>query len=91
MYRCGVCGRLFDEPKKVIEHQFGSNLPDRGYNEVYFVCPSCGNSEYREIVECCECGEEYFADCETLFVYFKSNDDYVCNDCLHDYCKENFS
>lgn len=91
MYHCDNCGKFFDEPEKITEHQFGENLPDGGYNETYFVCPFCENSDYTEIILCCECGEDYPAESTSLYVHFNKDDNFVCNDCLHDYCEEHFS
>lgn len=91
MYRCSDCNNPFDEPEKVIEHQFGYNLPDGGYNETYFVCPFCESSDYTEIISCCECGEDLPVENKSLYVHFNENNDFVCNDCLHDYCKEHYS
>ena len=91
MYRCSDCGNLFDEPKKVVEHQFGQNLPDGGYNEVYYQCPCCGSDEYEEVVICCKCSDEFYKSCEVLYVYDKNHNEYICNKCLRDYFIETYS
>ncbi len=91
MYKCLSCGGIFEEPKKAVEHYSGANLPDGGYTEAHYDCPYCGSDDYKEVITCAECGEEYFAECKTLYVHFKNNNEYVCDDCLHDYCTDNFS
>ncbi len=91
MYRCADCNNPFSEPEKVIEHQFGYNLPDGGYNEVYYSCPFCGSNDYEEVVTCCMCNEEFPKECKGLYVHDKKHNEYVCNDCLRDYFIEMYS
>lgn len=91
MYRCANCGEQFDEPKIKTHHYSGYNLPDGGYNEQYFSCPQCKCNEYEEIVICCECGDALSTDDKNQYIYFKELNEIVCNDCLHDYCKDHFS
>lgn len=93
MYRCSDCNNPFDEPKKTIEHQSGYNLPDGGYNEVYYSCPFCGSNDYEEVVTCCMCNEEHLIEDKKKYIYFKDNNEYVCDDikCLSPYCRDTYS
>ena len=90
MYRCSDCDELFEEPRKITEHWEGMNIPDGGYDLVSKLCPYCGGSDYEEVIVCEICHEDVVLDLKRLYVKFK-NGDIICNDCLHDYCVDNFT
>lgn len=50
----------------------------------------CPNADPPEEVTCCKCGNNFYINETDEFIEFK-NGDIVCNDCLRDYCKENFT
>lgn len=54
--------------------------------------PQCPNYEEpegsREIIKCAHCGEEIYEDDKNE--YAPINGEFVHNDCLHDYCWENY-
>ena len=93
MYLCSNCDFRFEEAKKEVSHQSGSNLPDGGFDEVSYHCPQCGSANYNEVVICCVCYDEFFVEENKKYIHFKDNNEYVCNDirCLSPYCRDNFS
>ena len=79
---CFNCGAVFDSDGYEVEYVDGFPV---------HVCPKCGGDDYREAIEC-DCGgavidTNYF---DRGYVRFKNGND-VCDECLHDYCKENFT
>ena len=88
MYICNDCDNQFDEPRAVKEIHDEVPPPNE---EIFYVCPNCGSSDYYEAVVCCYCNEDIRSDLKSLYVYFADNSEIVCNDCLHDYCVSNFS
>lgn len=94
MYICRECGEVFNEPAVQREtHDWLDGSP----SEEWAVCPNCSSSDYSEAVQCGECGV-YFSEEDTdKFVVFSpeaADSDFshvVCNNCLHDYCVENFT
>lgn len=87
MLCCSDCGARFEEPKAVKEPHY--ELTPTAY-ETFYVCPKCGNSRYYEAVICDYCQEDINADLHSLYVKFSSGD-VICNECLHDYCVNNFT
>lgn len=71
MFICTHCGNLAEEPR-VIRESHGAPY---GYEEYYAFC-SCGG-EYKEAVECEECGE-YFAKGDTHITDDRRR---VCKEC----------
>lgn len=88
MYKCNK-GHVFEEPARRVEHITGINIPDGGYDESYSCCPECKSEEIYEAVECDYCQVTFSKDSEE-YLYFKESGDIICNECLHDYCMENF-
>ena len=72
MYRCGWCGRFFDEPTIVKDDPSadGVALASGCYTELH--CPFCDSETVEEAGECVSCGEPV-AYGQTL-----------CEDCLDD-------
>lgn len=87
-YKCKECGSVFDEPE-IIKTTHNSRYEAHGYEE-YGKCPNCPSDEFIECVICDYCGEAVANDIDD-YVYFKERDENICNDCLHDYCVENYS
>lgn len=51
------------------------------------MCPNANPPE----VTCCKCGNVYYEEEESSeYIEFRGGD-IVCNECLRDYCKENFT
>lgn len=87
MFLCEECGELFEEPvQKVYSHH---SEVEYNCNEFFSACPKCGSDNYFSAVKCCECRQEINEELDSLYVRF-DNGDLVCNDCLHDYCKERY-
>lgn len=86
MYLCNNCGVTFDEPHQgVIYH----DEVDFQKEEYYSVCPRCEENDFDEVVTCKMC-DDFIVKNETEKYVAFNNGDNVCNDCLHDYCKERF-
>ncbi len=87
MFICNDCGEIFDEPRQsIILH----DEVDCQREEYYDTCPSCGENDIDVVVQCTVCND-YIAEYKREdYVAFESGD-VVCNECLHDYCVENFS
>lgn len=84
MYRCDN-GHIFDEPViKTVHHTDPS-----GYEHLS-VCPECENDSLTEVIVCEYCDKSVQADLTSEYITFK-NGDVICNDCLHDYCENNFT
>ena len=87
-YKCKSCGAVFDEPETVtITH--GGRYEAHGYEE-HGKCPNCPSGDFTECVVCDCCGEAVANDIDD-YVYFREKEENICNDCLHDYCVENYS
>lgn len=72
---CRDCGRIFDEPKKIVERH---GLDEPPYEETYG-CPSCGGA-YTETFKCCGCSQYIFGQFVEL-----CNGEYYCSDCYQEY------
>lgn len=88
VYKCKECGSVFDEPE-IITTTHGGRYEAHGYEE-YDKCPNCPSDEFTECVICEYCGEAVASDTDD-YVYFREKEENICNDCLHDYCTENYS
>ena len=94
MYKCNH-GHIFDEPtEKAYNH--GGQCEAWG-TEYLNVCPECGSDDFDEVVRCDLCGEYITERSHDDYIAFNLTDDagnyyndIVCNDCLHDYCVDNF-
>lgn len=88
MYKC-CNGHIFDEFKHKTKHITGLNIPDSGYDEECYMCPECKSEDFYKAVECDYCGKIFAQDSED-YLYFRRSGDTICNNCLHDYCMDNF-
>lgn len=87
-YKCKECGAVFDEPQ-IIKTTHSGRYEAHGYEE-YGKCPNCPSDEFIECVICDYCGEAVASGIDD-YVYFREKEENICNDCLHDYCVDNFS
>ena len=84
MYICNDCDNQFDEPRAVKEIHDEVPPPNE---EIFYVCPNCGSSDYYEAVVCCYCNEDFPVELKSLYHKFK-NGDVVCREHLYDYCED---
>lgn len=89
MYMCDR-GHVFREDEIVEhrEHVTGPNIPESGYDYIEMCCPICGSDEIVAAVVCDYCDQavpKFGVD----YLRF-DNGDIICNECLRDYCQENF-
>lgn len=68
-YRCS-CGRVFEYEEAKRRHYIG------GETEIF--CPSCGDDDFEEVFQCCDCGE-FFQEDKLNGMY---SDQLRCDDCL---------
>lgn len=66
MYKCMVCGEVFEKPNLLKERHGEVDTRDI---ETFSVCPVCGNDDLAEVHECPTCGVnyteyEYCSECE---------------------------
>ena len=87
-YKCKSCGAVFDE-LEIITITHGGRYEPHGYEE-HGKCPNCPSDDFTECVICDYCGEAVASDIDD-YVYFRGKEENICNDCLHDYCVENYS
>lgn len=74
MYKCAICGMVFDEPAKVrypLCRIDGQQFYDHDH-----VCPFCGSDGIDYVEQCDECGEYYFDD-----DLVEDGDRLLCRDC----------
>lgn len=87
-YKRKECGTVFDEPE-IITTTHNSRYEAHGYEE-YGKCPNCPSDEFYECIYCDYCGEAV-AENKDAYVHFADKEVNICNDCLRDYCEENYS
>lgn len=87
MFLCNDCGEVFDEPHEATIYH---SEVDYQCEEYYCVCPSCGENDFDEVVQCEVCDDFIVKNEREKYIAF-SNGDNVCNNCLHEYCEEKFT
>lgn len=59
MFICENCHQKFEEPERLMEYQYHSELDPQDPPEkfVYEQCPHCGDDHFQEATQCPLCGE----------------------------------